>query len=476
MMRSKGTLLLRFTALALVALVTLAPAAALADETPPCDPQRLAELTLELDLAGAALDEAPSSEDAQRAYKEALLEYQVYTAACDKLAPAGAGSADDPGQPAAGASDDASSRVTVASAPPVPPVCPPAGTATFTNATPAPITDLNTTTSQITVSDVDAYLLDLDLTTFIRHTWNGDLDITLISPAGTEVTISTDNGGGADDVFNGTLWDDDAGDANPPGPLTDTPLFDGVTATPLVPEEALGAFIGEDPNGTWTLRIYDDFGLDQGSLDQWSLDILALPAALETRKVAITNSTPAPITDFNTTTSQITVSDVDAYLLDLDLTTFIRHTWNGDLDITLISPEGTEVTISSDSGGSADDVFNGTLWDDDAGDVNPPGPLTDTPLFDGVTATPLVPEEALGAFIGEDPNGTWTLRIHDQLGLDQGSLDAWTLNIATGRCPRPVGGATVAHAASGARLLGLGMVALLGLFLAGAVVVRQRRG
>ena len=36
------------------------------------------------------------------------------------------------------------------------------------------------------------------------------------------------------------------------------------TATPLVPEEALAAFNGENPNGTWTLTISDDNAGDGG--------------------------------------------------------------------------------------------------------------------------------------------------------------------------------------------------------------------
>src|SRR5438552_1714978 len=84
----------------------------------------------------------------------------------------------------------------------------------------------------------------------LQHMFNAYLDITLQSPAGTVVTITTDNGGSNDDVFNGTVWDDQA---NPGGQVpyttnnglvTDQAYVNLVTATPLVPEEAMGAFIG----------------------------------------------------------------------------------------------------------------------------------------------------------------------------------------------------------------------------------------
>ncbi len=100
-----------------------------------------------------------------------------------------------------------------------------------------------------------------------------------MSPAGTIVTLTTDNGAGNDNVWNGTLWDDDA---NPLGQVpyttnnglvTDHAYTNAVLASPLVPEEAMAAFIGENPNGTWTITISDDLTGDGGSLASWTLDI-----------------------------------------------------------------------------------------------------------------------------------------------------------------------------------------------------------
>ena len=48
--------------------------------------------------------------------------------------------------------------------------------------------------------------------------------------------------------------------------------------TTLVPEEALGAFIGDNPNGVWTLTIADTTNMDGGSLNNWSVDVVTLPA------------------------------------------------------------------------------------------------------------------------------------------------------------------------------------------------------
>ena len=69
-------------------------------------------------------------------------------------------------------------------------------------------------TSTIDVAGAGAYLPTWTCSTDPRAHFAADLDITLQSPAGTLVTLTTDNGAGNDNVFNGTVWDDNA---NPGG-------------------------------------------------------------------------------------------------------------------------------------------------------------------------------------------------------------------------------------------------------------------
>ena len=90
-----------------------------------------------------------------------------------------------------------------------------------------------------------------------------------------------------------------------------------------------------------------------------------LPSPDPTPQITIhSNNTQAAIVDPGTITSTIVVSGVDTMLKDVDVTTFIRHTASADLDITLTSPAGTTVMLTTDNGGSFDDVFNGTVWND----------------------------------------------------------------------------------------------------------------
>jgi uncharacterized repeat protein (TIGR01451 family) len=303
---------------------------------------------------------------------------------------------------------------------------------------PLPINDLLTTTSTITVIGLDTYLWDVDVETSITHTWNEDLVIVLTSPAGTAVTLSSANGGGNDNVFNGTLWDDDAGDTNPPGPATDNVYANLVVETPLVPEEALSHFRGEDPNGDWVLTVTDTHLADTGSLASWTLTLVTLTGPpIEVTTDHSSTDTPRPINDLLITTSTLVVSGLDDYICDVDVGTSITHTWSEDLDIVMTSPGGTVNILSTDNGVGNDNVFNGTLWTDDAGATNPPGPVTDNLFANLVVETPLCPEEALGAFAGEDPNGNWTLAITDDSPADTGTLADWTLHVTTCSCISP---------------------------------------
>src|SRR5262249_4632852 len=114
-------------------------------------------------------------------------------------------------------------------------------------------------------------------------------------------------------------------------------------------------------------------------------------------------------------TSTIVVSGLPTYLLDLNAKTFITHTFCGDIDMTLTSPSGTSVTLTSDLGSLNDNVFNGTVWDDQADPVNQvpfasatfaaSRMVSDHTHVNLTTSTPLTPLEAFGAFIGENPNG-----------------------------------------------------------------------
>ncbi len=310
----------------------------------------------------------------------------------------------------------------------------------------------NVNVSTITVAGVDPYLWDVNVTTSILHSFVGDLDITLTSPGGTSVTLTTDNGAGNNDCYNGTVWDDQADPGNVAPYLaansmlaTDTTYTNLVVEQFLTPEEGFGAFIGEDPNGVWTLTVSDDANLDGGSLDSWTLALATLD---ETPTATLTVGANAPALVIpagpGVVSDTLNIAGAMDTICDVNVLTNITHTFSADLEITLTSPAGTSVTLTTDNGGANDNSFSGTLWDDDADPGNPaPFPaatfaasnmVTDTTYVNLVPEVTLTPEEALAAFNGEDPNGDWTLTINDDAGGDMGILAAWSLDIMTCAC------------------------------------------
>ena len=323
----------------------------------------------------------------------------------------------------------------LAAAPPAPPLCVAPAVGTFSKATPQVIPDNGAAVTQtITVAGAPTFLRDIDLKTLIPHGHSGDLRITLthgtktvLIKAPTPADSTGPGGAGAwDDLWNGTVWDDNAGNAQV---ATDRLYSGNGVVTPLVPEAALGRFIGDDPNGDWILSVQDtDIG-GTGTLSGWSLDIAGLQAGAPLVQ-AVSSSTDAPdIPDLGTATSTIVVSGAKSYLADVNLQTAISHTAPADLDITL-THGGRTVTITTDNGGSDDDLFFATRWDDNA--------LT------AVTADPsaatVTPEEAMAAFIGLDPNGPWVLTVKDDLAVDTGKLNSWNLTInSTNGCDGSVG-------------------------------------
>jgi len=336
--------------------------------------------------------------------------------------------------------------------PPSPPGCT-ATTTTFSNSTPTPIPDNNPTgvTSTIAVAGAGTYVWDVNVTVNITHTFAADLDFTLTSPSGTVVTLSTDNGGGNDNVFNGTTFDDQANPGSPipyvgqPNQTVDNTYANLTVATLLTPEEPLAAFNGSDPNGTWTLKVVDDLGGDSGTINSWSMQITTFPAAPTTAMVSPANSTPTPIPDNNPAgaTSTIVLAGAGTSTCDVNVLVNITHTFAADLDFTLTSPSGTVVTLSTDNGGGNDNVFNGTTFNDQANPgsqipyATQPNQAVDNTYANNVVAASLTPEEPLAAFNGENPNGTWTLKVIDDLGGDSGTINSWSLTITTCSCAAP---------------------------------------
>ena len=293
-------------------------------------------------------------------------------------------------------------------------------------ATPIAIPDLATITDTVVIGGLGTQLFDVDLTLAITHTYCSDLDITLTSSAGTNVDVTSDNGGANDNVFNGTLFDDQSANS-----VTTYAYTNGVAAPDLRPEVSFnGTLRGENPNGTWTLTVTDDLGADVGTLNSWSLSVtdgliinipsgpLGPPTTFSTGPISVA------IPDLGTGIAPLLVSGGSASLARVQAYVEITHTFNGDLVISLQSPLGTTVVLSNRWGGGADDVFNGTLFD--KASLNPIATYVFTNL---VVAPDLKPDGDLDAFTGENSNGTWNLIVSDNAAIDVGTINRWDLKV-----------------------------------------------
>lgn len=140
------------------------------------------------------------------------------------------------------------------------------------------------------------------------------------------------------------------------------------------------------------------------------------------QNIASTN-VPVTITDVSTVTSTLTVAGLSGTITDVNVTLDISHTFDSDLDVFLISPLGTAIELFTDVGSGGDNFTNTTL--DDAFSFNPIA--VGTAPFSSTFS----PEGLLSALNGENANGTWTLQITDDQGVDTGTLNSWSIKVAT---------------------------------------------
>jgi subtilisin-like proprotein convertase family protein len=139
--------------------------------------------------------------------------------------------------------------------------------------------------SSITVSGVNGTVLKATVAlSLVNHTWPDDLDILVAGPQGQSTLLMSDAGGSYDLVNTMLVFDDDAASQLPDsaqitsgtwrpadfesGDVLASPAPAGPYGT------VLSVFKGINPNGTWSLYVYDDAGGDLGSVaGGWSVQL-----------------------------------------------------------------------------------------------------------------------------------------------------------------------------------------------------------
>lgn len=148
----------------------------------------------------------------------------------------------------------------------------------------------------------------------INHPWDGDLIVYLFNPCGNSIQLINNNGGSGDN-FTNTVFSSTATAALSSG----TPPFTG-TFIPMGGASAWNTFISNSQgcasaNGTWSLHVGDDVGVDAGTLANWTLNFTnqGNPTFTWSPTSNMTGAGTLTVTVTPTTTTTYSFSATNAY-------------------------------------------------------------------------------------------------------------------------------------------------------------------
>ena len=152
-----------------------------------------------------------------------------------------------------------------------------------------------------------------------------------------------------------------------------------------------------------------------------STDGYTASAVLGGNRVVKSSDVNRVIADQAKTISTLVV-DQNFTIADVNVQLNVTHSFDKDLKISLIGPDGTRVYLINQRGGTGDNLTN-TVFDDEAGQK-----ITDgSAPFSGSYR----PETALSQFKGKFAKGTWQLVIEDVSRNDAGKLNSWSLTFGS---------------------------------------------
>lgn len=285
-----------------------------------------------------------------------------------------------------------------------------------------------------------ATITNVSLSVNMAHTWAADVYLKLTSPNGTEDDVTSADWVTGDwsnyGTSNGTVaalytFDDAAADYPP---TTQGNAYD-IPSGSYLPESPLAVFNGEDPSGTWLLDVEDLVGSDAGFISGATLNITySMGTANVAGLLPTTPSFPLIIPTAGTSTNTVTFDGsalpADAVITKVTVTTALAHTWGGDVQMNVVSPNGTNVELVYGNGVGSDNYGVGgttpsTYVFADAGTAT----ITANPSGTDIPAGTYKPNTALATFNGENPMGVWSLIVKDNAGGDGGVLSEAQIEI-----------------------------------------------
>ena len=263
----------------------------------------------------------------------------------------------------------------------------------FSNNVPVPIdsNSVNTITSEINVENVNVIVSNFTVTLNIEHTYDSDLEVTLIAPNGLRAQLFKSVGDDKDN-FTGTIFDDSS--------LTSITQAKAPFTGTFRPQQNISSLAATGVNGVWTLEVKDMFAEDGGQLVDWAIKFLDDFVPL-------------------TTQSEILVKDVSESVGNFSIALNATQTAFRNATATLIGPDGSRAVLFSNL--TADFQNQVAMTFDDSGAVL----VSDTvPLLSGVYR-PVQLTAPLGA---SGPNGIWSLEIVGIFTARVDSLLTWSLD------------------------------------------------
>ncbi|HEY1404842.1 MAG TPA: proprotein convertase P-domain-containing protein [Pyrinomonadaceae bacterium] len=199
----------------------------------------------------------------------------------------------------------------------------------------------------------------------------------------------------------------------------------GGTSDDPSPSEAF--FMTVQTTGTYQVFVEEcriaPCALTGAATNTYHLSVFVIPGAGGTCTTYTGGSTGA-ITDVGTTNFTLNIPDAKT-IANLKLNLNATHPATDDLDVSLISPDGNEVVLFDDPPPFAiapAPQINFTL-DDEAGI-----PAANYVVHGGMIYTPEF-YARLAYFAGMQAQGTWTLRVRDDLSANTGTVNSWGLTI-----------------------------------------------
>jgi subtilisin-like proprotein convertase family protein len=209
----------------------------------------------------------------------------------------------------------------------------------------------------------------------ITHPYRGDLQVTLQTPWGAAVLLQQRNQGGSADNIQRTLSESDL--------------------------PALATFRGHSTQGDWRLSVQDLAPADVGVLNSWAVEFTT--AGAPQGRVVLEDAPGTHIPDNDAAGIQRSLtSNATGRVGSVEVSVDISHSYVGDLQVRLRAPNGAEVILHDETGGSGDNLVKTYT-------------SATTPALGGLAGTPI--------------SGTWRLSVSDLAAQDAGKLNTWRVVI-----------------------------------------------